>query len=152
MHPAHEDPFLNPTLTQADAMKKANDEHDTWEAAIRLYGLFISQHDREIVLRHWTDVVGAERDRWFRLAKAVRQLRPGDLRSAASTETKPTEPAIPMLLTCPSCSLRHIDEGEFATKPHHTHACQGCGMVWRPAIEPTVGVRFLPGFKNVDPR
>lgn len=55
---------------------------------------------------------------------------------------------IPMLLWCPECGLRHIDEGEFATKLHHTHACQGCGHVWRPAIVPTVGVRFLPGFKN----
>ena len=42
----------------------------------------------------------------------------------------------------------HIDEGEFATKPHHTHACQACGHVWRPAIVPTTGVRFLPGFKT----
>lgn len=55
---------------------------------------------------------------------------------------------IPMLLTCPTCGERHIDEGEFATKPHHTHACQSCGMVWRPAIRPTCGVQFLPGFKN----
>lgn len=56
--------------------------------------------------------------------------------------------AIPMLLTCPACCARHIDEGEFRTKIHHTHACQECGMVWRPAIVATVGVRFLPGFKN----
>lgn len=65
-----------------------------------------------------------------------------------------SEPApIPMLIWCPDprCGDRHIDVGEFATKPHHTHACQGCGMVWRPAIVPTVGVRFLPGFKNEDP-
>lgn len=55
---------------------------------------------------------------------------------------------IPMILTCPVCGGRHIDEGEFATKVHHTHACQYCGMVWRPAIVPTVGVKFLPGFKN----
>lgn len=54
----------------------------------------------------------------------------------------------PMLLHCPMCGERHIDEGEFATKPHHTHACQSCGMVWRPAIGATCGVRFLPGFKN----
>jgi len=53
-----------------------------------------------------------------------------------------------MRLTCPSCGELHIDEGDFATKEHHTHACQGCGMVWRPAVVPTVGVRFLPGFKN----
>lgn len=53
-----------------------------------------------------------------------------------------------MLLWCPECGERHLDEGEFATKPHHTHACQHCGMVWRPAIVFTVGVRFLPGFRN----
>lgn len=55
----------------------------------------------------------------------------------------------PMLLWCPSCGERHIDVGEFATKVHHTHACQHCGMVWRPAIVATVGVQWLPGFKNV---
>lgn len=55
---------------------------------------------------------------------------------------------IPMRLICPACSAPHIDEGEFATKPHHTHACQSCGNVWRPAIVATVGVQFLPGFKN----
>lgn len=55
---------------------------------------------------------------------------------------------IPMRLHCPECKTLHIDEGEFATKPHHTHACQECGAVWRPARVATVGVRFLPGFKN----
>jgi len=55
---------------------------------------------------------------------------------------------IPMLLWCPMCHARHIDEGEFATKPHHTHACQNCGLTWRPAVVATVGVQFLPGFKN----
>ena len=59
-----------------------------------------------------------------------------------------TGKAIPMLLWCPICRGRHIDRGEFATKPHHTHACQECGHVWRPAIVATVGVQFLPGFKN----
>jgi hypothetical protein len=49
------------------------------------------------------------------------------------------------------CGERHIDEGEFSTKKHHTHACQSCGMVWRPAILNTVGVEFLPGFKNGKP-
>lgn len=55
---------------------------------------------------------------------------------------------IPIRLPCPECHQLHIDEGEFATKPHHTHACQNCGCVWRPAKVYTVGVRFLPGFKN----
>lgn len=56
--------------------------------------------------------------------------------------------ATPMFLTCPKCNARHIDEGEFQTRPHHTHSCQSCGLTWRPAIGPTVGVKFLPGFKN----
>lgn len=56
--------------------------------------------------------------------------------------------ATPMRLNCPECGELHVDEGEFATKPHHTHACQACGAVWRPAVVCTVGVRFLPGFKS----
>jgi rubredoxin len=55
---------------------------------------------------------------------------------------------VPMLLWCPDCQSRHIDEGKFAAQPHHTHACQSCGHVWRPAVVDTVGVRYLPGFKN----
>jgi DNA repair exonuclease SbcCD ATPase subunit len=55
---------------------------------------------------------------------------------------------IPIVLFCPLCHNRHIDEGEFATKSHATHACQYCGHCWRPAIHNTVGVWFLPGFKN----
>jgi uncharacterized Zn finger protein len=55
---------------------------------------------------------------------------------------------IAMRIPCPSCGELHIDDGEFATKAHHTHACQACGMVWRPAVVATVGVRFLPGYKN----
>ena len=56
--------------------------------------------------------------------------------------------SIPMLLTCPQCGDRHIDEGDFTEKAHHTHACQSCGMVWRPALVNTHGVQFLPGFTN----
>lgn len=55
---------------------------------------------------------------------------------------------VPMLLWCPECGERHVDAGEFEKKPHHTHACQSCGMVWRPAKVATVGVAFLPGCKN----
>lgn len=55
---------------------------------------------------------------------------------------------IPMLIWCPICRARHVDAGEFATKPHHTHSCQECGLTWRPAVVCTVGVEFLPGFKN----
>lgn len=68
-------------------------------------------------------------------------------------------PPVPMRLPCPGtvpdghgglrmCGVLHIDEGRFATHPHHTHSCQTCGMTWRPAVVATVGVQFLPGFKN----
>jgi hypothetical protein len=57
---------------------------------------------------------------------------------------------IPMLLTCPACGARHIDEGDFAEVPHHTHACQKCGCVWRPAKVNTHGVQFLPGYRNAE--
>lgn len=59
----------------------------------------------------------------------------------------PDEP-IPMRLTCPDCGELHIDEGEWATRVHATHSCQKCGLTWRPTVVATVGVRFLPGFKN----
>ena len=61
-----------------------------------------------------------------------------------SRSTKP----IKLLLWCPECGRRHVDAPGFRA-PHHTHACQYCGHVWRPAIQETEGVRFLPGFKNV---
>lgn len=59
-------------------------------------------------------------------------------------------PRIPMILFCPAagCGARHLDEGPWEDKPHHTHSCQHCGFTWRPAVVNTVGVRFLPGFKN----
>jgi hypothetical protein len=60
------------------------------------------------------------------------------------------EAPVSMRLPCPSCHQLHIDDGEYATKPHHTHACQNCGHVWRPATICTIGVRFLPGYKNED--
>ncbi len=64
---------------------------------------------------------------------------------------KPQLEPIPMRLPCPECGTLHLDEGEFATKAHHTHSCQECGLTWRPAVPPTVGVRFLPGFRNAEP-
>lgn len=70
------------------------------------------------------------------------------LNQAINAHILEPEPPIAMRLTCPDCGQLHVDEGEFATKSHHTHACQSCGNVWRPAVVATVGVRFLPGFKN----
>jgi hypothetical protein len=55
---------------------------------------------------------------------------------------------VPLVLHCPECRARHIDEGDNATRIHRTHACQACGLLWAPAVVPTVGVRFLPGCKD----
>ena len=79
----------------------------------------------------------------------TRILSQDEIDSLLGFEDEPAE-AIPLLLWCPDCRARHIDESPWDTKPHHTHACQHCGHVWRPAIVETVGVRFLPGFKNED--
>lgn len=82
------------------------------------------------------------------LVTAVRELAQAvDLLCDEESAVVVGEP-IAMLLWCPECGQRHVDEGMFATKAHHTHACQWCGHVWRPAIVATVGVMFLPGFKN----
>lgn len=60
------------------------------------------------------------------------------------------DPPVKMLLWCPMCSTRHVDVGEFAFFSHHTHACQECGLTWRPAVVATVGVQFLPGFSAAE--
>jgi transposase len=31
-------------------------------------------------------------------------------------------------IICPSCGNRHVDEGEWIKKPHHTHLCENCGL------------------------
>ena len=59
----------------------------------------------------------------------------------------PDTASVPMILFCPN-GHRHLDLGLFEQKPHHTHACQECGIVWRPAKLNTHGVQFLPGYRN----
>ncbi len=58
-------------------------------------------------------------------------------------EATPVVAPIPMILYCPKCSFRHIDEGEWATRPHHTHRCNECDMEWTPALVHTYGVLKL---------
>lgn len=62
----------------------------------------------------------------------------------AREEHRAREEPIPMLLDCPACHKPHIDEGEYATKPHRTHKCLGCGKEWRSSLVHTVGVKELP--------
>lgn len=58
------------------------------------------------------------------------------LREAADALERP----IPVRTWCPDCGFQHIDEGEWATRPHKTHLCGNCGREWRPAPVSTVGV------------
>lgn len=71
------------------------------------------------------------------------------LRARISDLEKP----VALWLSCPQCSTRHVDVGEYATKPHVAHTCQNkaCGLTWRPAVVATVGVQFLPGSED-DPK
>ncbi len=77
------------------------------------------------------------------LKQAIRYLR-----SEGNLRTSVEPPPVPMLLFCPTCGKQHLDKGAFAHRLHATHACQHCGMVWRPAIVRTVGVQFLPGYRT----
>lgn len=50
---------------------------------------------------------------------------------------------VPMILFCPRCGERHIDQPappEWLNPPHRSHLCAGCGLIWRPADICTVGV------------
>jgi hypothetical protein len=53
-----------------------------------------------------------------------------------------------LVLYCPA-GHQHVDEGEWATRPHRTHQCQwtdgliSCKLEWRPSPLPTFGVASL---------
>lgn len=56
------------------------------------------------------------------------------------TVSEPTANPVPVVIYCPACQSLHIDEGEWATRPHKTHQCQKCKLEWRPFPYATVGV------------
>lgn len=93
------------------------------------------------------DRVTRRKDGWANAMTGIKDLRSPPAETFYDPHRK-EQHGIPMLLWCPECGARHVDLGEFATKVHRDHACQNCGLVWRPALVPTVGVQFLPGFKN----
>lgn len=94
----------------------------------------------------WAVVVPAEQNR--AICSCVNQQDAENIKAAM--ELMKGVVVIQLRIHCPECGALHVDEGEYATKPHHTHACQSCGNVWRPAIPNTLGVRFLPGFNKVE--
>ena len=66
---------------------------------------------------------------------------------------KALEP-LPMVLHCPACGTQHIDKPEpdkgWANPPHKSHLCRACGVIWRPADVPTVGVEAASTRGKVD--
>lgn len=116
------------------------------EQVDRVYGLIF----REVVLDHdlGPNLGGFE---WKNYAKLMERVRSEDYFHKPSVRRISSNlcvSPVALMLYCPMCHARHIDEGEWAKKPHHTHSCQHCGHTWRPAVVNTVGVQFLPGFKN----
>jgi hypothetical protein len=83
--------------------------------------------------------------------------------AALASQPAPEAKPMPLVLYCPVGHL-HVDKGEWATRPHKTHQCQAriqrfvcleqdgserydaavCGLEWRPADFPTVGVKPTP--------
>lgn len=128
-------PPPDPDAEIMEVMLQRDDYHrwadDLALGVARLTGVDIGEHS-------------SDNSPWHVAAAAVEECL-----SAKPTVSPPAEAApVPMIMHCPLCNGRHIDTGTFATKRHHTHACQHCGYVWRPAIVATIGVRFLPGFKD----
>lgn len=58
------------------------------------------------------------------------------------SEEKRSAGIVPLHIYCPQCGDLHIDEGEWATRPHKTHQCQNCFHEWAPRAYVTVGVRL----------
>jgi len=71
------------------------------------------------------------------IAACVTAFRPTE---ALSAHPPATGSPVPVTIFCPECAVPHLDEGEWATRPHKTHQCQSCGHEWRPFPFATVGV------------
>lgn len=71
-----------------------------------------------------------------------------ELRATLVKLTGSEAPLLELLIHCPRCLKQHIDDGEFAVKPHKMHACQFCGLGFAVSKEPSVGVQFFSGWKN----
>lgn len=79
-------------------------------------------------------------------AREALDATPEHARGPSGVERAP----IPFILYCPRCHAQHVDEGEWATRPHRTHLCASCGAEWRPCALATVGVREIerPGQRS----
>lgn len=66
---------------------------------------------------------------------------------AAEASMRCLDNPIRVVIACPICHQQHVDQDEWATRPHRVHRCvagpfgEGCGHEWYVASVPTVGVR-----------
>jgi len=69
-----------------------------------------------------------------------------DCPEVGGTAPAQTANPVPMQLDCPKCGLHHVDTLDamtgidWATRPHKTHLCLGCGHLFKPAEYTTVGM------------
>lgn len=70
---------------------------------------------------------------------------------AALNSTNDPAP-IDMLLWCPRCHTKHVDEASegWDNPPHRSHLCHACGCIWRPADVPTNGVHTITSAGKAD--
>ena len=101
---------------------------------------------------HYAEAITATR---LPLAYRIRSENLGFLLKLARVAVEPFD----IMIHCPMCKTKHVDEGEFEHREHHTHSCQGytedehgkrryCGHTWRPAKRPTRGIEYIEGFIN----
>lgn len=77
------------------------------------------------------------------------------IRAQGSGSTDGGAGPVQMLLFCPNCGLKHVDEPDERTPdwtnpPHKSHLCHGCGCIWRPADVPTEGVNAIATIGKAD--
>lgn len=50
-----------------------------------------------------------------------------------------------MILNCPACGARHVEDKKSERAGHAVHDCHFCGVKFQPALVHTMGVKFLTG-------
>lgn len=72
-----------------------------------------------------------------------------ELKDKLAELAKRNPPHLELLIHCPRCLKQHVDEGEYATAPHKSHACQFCGLTFQASgPRESIGVQFFTGYKN----
>ena len=100
--------------------------------------------------REAAECIVARLDKCLNVSELVMSIHAAESRAEAAERELAEERASPVLviLFCPLCRKQHIDEGEWAERPHRVHRCvddacgKGCGNEWRASLVPTCGVTY----------